>query len=252
MYKIKIFYYFELWGVRRDHTKALAWFLKAVEKGESRFMELLGEIYARGTGAERNFTKALEWLTLASRQQLCSAYNGLGYLYVKGYGVEKNYAKAKEYFEKAGDNEEAGELYNLGVMYLKEIGVNRDAKIASKYFINAFDIGQSKVFYQLAKMFHTGVSLKKNVPLYNVTSFFLQIRDCGIFVPAYAEILSEGLPMQSCDFDVESHRARYASLLWHYGVTKANQAHTSDNDDPPHLRYSFPQSTDESVIVTLD
>ncbi|KAM3268808.1 ERAD-associated E3 ubiquitin-protein ligase component HRD3A [Capsicum chacoense] len=165
MYKIGIFYYFGLRGVRRDHTKALSWFLKAVEKGEPRSMELLGEIYARGAGAERNFTKALEWLTLASRQQLYSAYNGLGYLYVKGYGVEKNNTKAKEYFEKAADNGEAGGLYNLGVMYLKGIGVKRDVKIASKYFINALDAGQPKTFYQLAKMFHTGVSLKKNVPL---------------------------------------------------------------------------------------
>ncbi|CAN4125252.1 unnamed protein product [Withania somnifera] len=144
MYKIGIFYYFGLRGVRRDHIKALSWFLKAVEKGEARSMELLGEIYARGAGVERNFTKALEWLTLASRQQLYSAYNGLGYLYVKGYGVEKNYTKAKEYFEKAADNGEAGGFYNLGVMYLKGIGVKRDVKIASKYFITAFDAGQPK------------------------------------------------------------------------------------------------------------
>lgn len=94
MYKIGIFYYFGLRGVRRDHAKALRWFSKAVEKGEPRSMELLGEIYARGAGVERNYTKALEWLTLASRQQLYSAYNGMGYLYVKGYGVEKkNYTK---------------------------------------------------------------------------------------------------------------------------------------------------------------
>lgn len=96
MYKIGVFYYFGLRGVRRDHAKALSWFLKAVEKGEPRSMELLGEIYARGAGVERNYTKALEWLTLASRQQLYSAYNGMGYLYVKGYGVEKkNYTKVK-------------------------------------------------------------------------------------------------------------------------------------------------------------
>ncbi|KAJ8553491.1 hypothetical protein K7X08_024169 [Anisodus acutangulus] len=165
MYRIGIFYYFGLRGVRRDHTKALSWFLKAVEKGEARSMELLGEIYARGAGVERNFTKALKWLTLASKKQLYSAYNGLGYLYVKGYGVEKNNTKAKEYFEKAADNREAGGFYNLGVMYLNGIGVKRDVKTASKYFITAFDGGQPKTYYQLAKMFHTGVGLKKNVPL---------------------------------------------------------------------------------------
>lgn len=89
MYRIGLFYYYGLRGVRRDHNKALYWFSKAVEKGEPKAMELLGEIYARGAGVERNYTKALEWLALASKQQHYSAYNGLGYLYVKGYGVEK-------------------------------------------------------------------------------------------------------------------------------------------------------------------
>ncbi|OVA01700.1 Sel1-like [Macleaya cordata] len=166
MYKIGIFYYFGLRGVRRDHAKALSWFLKAVEKGEPRSMELLGEIYARGAGVERNYTKAFEWLTLASRQQHFSAYNGMGYLYVKGYGVEKkNYTKAKEYFEKAADNEEAGGHYNLGVLYLKGIGVKRDVRTACKYFITAANAGQPKAFYQLAKMFQTGIGLKKNLPM---------------------------------------------------------------------------------------
>ncbi|EEF31901.1 ERAD-associated E3 ubiquitin-protein ligase component HRD3A [Ricinus communis] len=163
MYKIGLFYYFGLRGLRRDHAKALSWFSKAVKKGEPRSMELLGEIYARGAGVERNYTKALEWLTLASKQQLYSAYNGMGYLYVKGYGVEKNYTKAKEYFEKAAHNEEAGGHYNLGVMYLKGIGVKRDVKLACKYFIVAANAGQPKAFYQLAKMFHTGVGLKKDL-----------------------------------------------------------------------------------------
>ncbi|KAF5734566.1 hypothetical protein HS088_TW15G00058 [Tripterygium wilfordii] len=164
MYKIGLFYYFGLRGLRRDHTKALSWFLKAVDKGEPRSMELLGEIYARGAGVERNYTKALEWLTLASKQQLYSAYNGMGYLYVKGYGVEKkNYTKAKEYFEKAADNDEPGGHYNLGVLYLKGIGVKRDVKLACKYFIVAANAGQPKAFYQLAKMFQTGVGLKKDL-----------------------------------------------------------------------------------------
>ncbi|XP_023907823.1 ERAD-associated E3 ubiquitin-protein ligase component HRD3A isoform X1 [Quercus suber] len=165
MYKIGLFYYFGLRGLRRDHAKAMSWFLKAVEKGEPRSMELLGEIYARGAGVERNYSKALECLTLAAKQQLFSAFNGMGYLYVKGFGVDKNYTKAKEYFEKAANNDDAGGHYNLGVMHLKGIGVKKDVKIACKYFILAANAGQPKAFYQLAKMFHTGVGLKKNLPM---------------------------------------------------------------------------------------
>lgn len=94
MYKIGLFYYFGLRGLRRDRARALFWFSRAAEKGEPQSMELLGEIYARGAGVERNYTEALEWLRLAAKQQLYSAYNGMGYLYVKGYGVEqKNYTK---------------------------------------------------------------------------------------------------------------------------------------------------------------
>lgn len=95
MYRIGLFYYFGLRGLRRDHAKALSWFSKAVEKGEPKSMELLGEIYARGAGVERDYTKALQWLTRASKQPSFTAYNGMGYLYVKGYGVEKNYTKAR-------------------------------------------------------------------------------------------------------------------------------------------------------------
>lgn len=166
MYKMGFFYYFGLKGLRRDYAKALSWFLKAVEKGEPRSMELLGEMYAKGVGVERNYTKSFAWLKLASRQHLYSAYNGMGYLYVKGYGVEeKNFTKAKEYFEKAADNDEAGGNYNLGVMYLKGIGVKRDVKLACQFFILAANGGQPKAFFQLAKMFHTGVGLKKNLPM---------------------------------------------------------------------------------------
>ncbi|KAK1261913.1 hypothetical protein QJS04_geneDACA001192 [Acorus gramineus] len=165
MYKIGLLHYFGLRGIRRDHRKALLWFTKAVEKGEPRSMELLGEIYARGAGVERNYTKALEWLTLASKQQHYPAYNGLGYLYVKGCGVEKNYTKAREYFEKASHNDEPGGHYNLGVLYLKGIGVERDVVKACKYFLVAANAGQPKAFYQVAKMFQKGIGLKKNLPM---------------------------------------------------------------------------------------
>ncbi|KAK4775503.1 hypothetical protein SAY87_023464 [Trapa incisa] len=178
MYKVGLFYYFGLRGLRCDHGKALSWFFKAVDKGEPRSMELLGEIYARGAGVERNYTKAFEWLKLASKQQLYSAYNGMGYLYIKGYGVEKkNFTKAKEYFEKAADNDEPGGHYNLGVMYLKGIGVKRDVKLARKYFILAANSGQPKALYQLAKMFHRGVGLKKNFPM--ATAFYKLVAERG-------------------------------------------------------------------------
>ncbi|PHT93350.1 hypothetical protein T459_01232 [Capsicum annuum] len=76
--------------------------------------------------------------------------------------------------------------------------------------------------------------------------------NCRVFMAAYAEILSEGQQVPSCEFEADSQRARYASLLWHYGVTKAEKGYTSDNDDPPRSKNTFLQSPDESAIVTLE
>ncbi|PHT58976.1 hypothetical protein CQW23_01339 [Capsicum baccatum] len=64
--------------------------------------------------------------------------------------------------------------------------------------------------------------------------------------------LSEGLQVHSCGFDATSQRVRYASLLWHYGVKKANEGYTSDNDDPPRPRKSVIEEIDASEIVTLE
>ncbi|XP_060205437.1 ERAD-associated E3 ubiquitin-protein ligase component HRD3A isoform X3 [Lycium barbarum] len=151
MYRIGIFYYFGLRGVRRDHTKALSWFLKAVEKGEARSMELLGEIYARGAGVERNFTKALEWLTLASKQQLYSAYNGLGYLYVKGYGVEKNYTKASALYKLVAERGPWSSLSRWALESYLRGDVGRAFLLYSRMAELGYEIAQSNAAWILDK-----------------------------------------------------------------------------------------------------
>ncbi|PHU11316.1 hypothetical protein BC332_18246 [Capsicum chinense] len=78
------------------------------------------------------------------------------------------------------------------------------------------------------------------------------VLDCGVFVCAYAKILSEGLQVHSCGFDSACQRARYAFLLWHYGVAKANEEYTSDNGDPPRPRKSVIEEIEANAIVTLE
>ncbi|PHT93062.1 hypothetical protein T459_00944 [Capsicum annuum] len=76
--------------------------------------------------------------------------------------------------------------------------------------------------------------------------------DCGVFVCAYAEILSEGLQVHSYGFDSACQHARYASLLWHYEVEKENEGYTSDNGDPPRPRKSVIEEIEVNAIVTLE
>lgn len=65
-------------------------------------------------------------------------------------------------------------------------------------------------------------------------------RDCGIYMPAFAEWLSYGQENPSGIFDVMFLRSRYAALFWNYAQQKQDNGAISDTEAPP--RHSMPQS----------
>ncbi|PHT86737.1 hypothetical protein T459_08843 [Capsicum annuum] len=72
--------------------------------------------------------------------------------------------------------------------------------------------------------------------------------DCGLFVVAYAEFLSDGHQIPSSKFDLKKYRTRYASLLWDYGMNKACTRYVRDNQDPPRPKRTFLRSEDTEMI----
>ncbi|KAF3667311.1 hypothetical protein FXO37_10076 [Capsicum annuum] len=56
--------------------------------------------------------------------------------------------------------------------------------------------------------------------------------DCGPFVSAYAEYLSDRLEVSNDGLDVGLLLKRYATLLWKYGEAKAQKSYARDIKDP--------------------
>ncbi|PHU05183.1 hypothetical protein BC332_26005 [Capsicum chinense] len=56
--------------------------------------------------------------------------------------------------------------------------------------------------------------------------------DCGPFVVAYVEYLSDGLQVPNDGLDAGLLRKRYAALLWKYGEAKAQKPYAIDVKDP--------------------
>uniref|UniRef100_M1DT43 Ulp1 protease family, C-terminal catalytic domain containing protein n=1 Tax=Solanum tuberosum TaxID=4113 RepID=M1DT43_SOLTU len=50
-------------------------------------------------------------------------------------------------------------------------------------------------------------------------------QDCGLFVAAYVEFLSDGLQVPSDEISSETLHMRYASLLWNSGILKARSGY---------------------------
>ncbi|PHU19588.1 hypothetical protein BC332_10739 [Capsicum chinense] len=75
--------------------------------------------------------------------------------------------------------------------------------------------------------------------------------DCGPFVAAYAEYLSDGLQVPNDGLDAGLLRKRYAALLWKYVEEKAQKPYATDVKDPRRLKLNF-IALDEEQLVHID
>ncbi|PHU11909.1 hypothetical protein BC332_18839 [Capsicum chinense] len=75
--------------------------------------------------------------------------------------------------------------------------------------------------------------------------------DCGPFVTAYAEYLSDGLQVPNDGLDAGLLRKRYAALLWKYGEAKTQKPYATDVKDPRRPKPNF-IALDEEQLVHID
>ncbi|PHT98403.1 hypothetical protein BC332_32683 [Capsicum chinense] len=72
--------------------------------------------------------------------------------------------------------------------------------------------------------------------------------DCGLFIIAYAEYLSDGLQVPNDGLDAGLLRKRYAALLWKYGEMKAQKLYASDIKDPRRSKSNFTAPDKEQLV----
>ncbi|PHT67240.1 hypothetical protein T459_26727 [Capsicum annuum] len=75
--------------------------------------------------------------------------------------------------------------------------------------------------------------------------------DCGPFVDAYAENLSDGLQVPNNGIDVGLLHKRYTTLLWKYREAKAQKPYATDIKDPRRPKPNF-IALDEEQLVHID
>lgn len=73
-------------------------------------------------------------------------------------------------------------------------------------------------------------------------------RDSGPFIVVFAEYQNEELEVSSSRIVIEYHHLRCTSLLWNYGVDKAEKRYFSDNEDPSCPKPNFKRSVTEDVV----
>ena len=75
-------------GVEQDFVKALEWYEKAKEAGDTGASEAIERV------KEKDYEKVVEWYEKAVADRNTDAMNHLGVCYYNGHGVPQDYEKA--------------------------------------------------------------------------------------------------------------------------------------------------------------
>jgi TPR repeat protein len=129
-------YYDEgIWG-EEDCAKAMRWFKKSAENGNTEAMRAIGTIYSTGgNGVQKDYKLAMKWYKQAADLGNTGAMLDLGNMYENGEGVKQNFNEARGWYSKANQ---------AGNEYARELLVNLDSKNTNKQSLPVKPDGMSK------------------------------------------------------------------------------------------------------------
>ena len=162
-------------GVEQDYSKALEWYNKAANAGNSAAMNNIGYMYEFSEGVEQDYTKALEWYNKAVNAGNAAAWynkavnagnaaamNNIGRMYEFGKGVEQDYTKSLEWYNKAANAGNATAMYNIGYMYDCGEGVEQDYSKALEWYNKAANAGNTAAMNNIGYMYDYGKGVEQD------------------------------------------------------------------------------------------
>lgn len=145
-------------------TKAYAFYKAAADKGYTKAISKMGEIYISKfypfndkIKSDKYYSKAIRIYKKDVKSDGNACYE-LGYMYHNGYGIEKNLEQAKFYYKSGallGDNNAA---WRIGLIYKDEM----EYAEAFKFLLKSADGGHGMAMYELAQLYENGLGTSYN------------------------------------------------------------------------------------------
>ena len=150
-------------GLSQSYLDALSWYLKASQQDWPDAQYRLGYMYEKGLGTDKDPAKALQLYRGAAEHGYAEAQNLLGILYATGTGgVTEDDKQAVDWYQKAADQGFAKAEKNLGDMYFFGRGVDRDYKQALTWYGKASDQNFADAQFRLGFMYEKGLGVDQN------------------------------------------------------------------------------------------
>ncbi len=122
-------------GTDENQQRAVEYFLKAAELGDTDAMTNLGHRYLNGSGTKKNARTAERWFKRAIEAGDPDGHCGLGDLHYYGEGgYRQSYKKAAAIYTRGADKGRAGCQFNLGFMHEHGLGMRKSRSEAIRLY----------------------------------------------------------------------------------------------------------------------
>lgn len=132
-----------------DLIKTLKWLEFGVERAYPGCLSDMGFAYEHGIGVRKDTSKAVDCYQKAISSGSVSAQSNLGYMFLMGSGVDRDYSKVLELFAMATKKEHVGGMINLAVMKYNGLGCTRRPDEAFELLQKAGDLGNPQASQML-------------------------------------------------------------------------------------------------------
>ena len=162
-------------GVEQDGAKAVEWYTKAADLGNTDAMNNLGYMYANGYGTEQDNDKALEWYV----KSLSSFPDYEIYKII--VDILHGEDAAEKWFEESGDVEKMMALAELYRSNYSDNGkqVLPDFDKAIEWYTKAADLGNSDAMIMIGQMYMLGSLYGREEDLEKAKEWYQKAADLG-------------------------------------------------------------------------
>ena len=126
-------------GIYNNAGQVIGYLETLAEKGVSRAMLMLGNIYYTGKGVPQSYREAAKWYEMAAEGLESYGLCNLGYCYYYGRDMDVNYKRAYECFSLSAFMRNPNAMYKLGDMYYYGNHVGEDKNAAFYWYCEALD-----------------------------------------------------------------------------------------------------------------
>ncbi len=140
----------------RDWGVAVNKFYPAALAGDAQAQNVMGLMYARGSGVEKNYGLALGCFMRSAQSGYSGAKNNIAVMCAASWGVAQDDQVAMKWLYEAADTGCVEAKFNIGLMLYQNRGEATNYKKAIQFFYDAAILGNTQAQATLCEIYYNG------------------------------------------------------------------------------------------------